>query len=245
MGQAVSTSVKTTEASLMEQSVSKCPSIAVSGKIDLSNITHEAPTTCKTSSFNVDQNVAVDHACLLSTMQSGLADKLIQGGANAQTGIGLSVSTDVNTIKNNIQAKIAQDCGNVKVDAIGEISNLKMKVCDFKYVQNTDAKSRCEINTVQNLSDKLVVDTGASAQGLTLGGWFGNGPIIIAGVVVGGIVLAFVAFVIYKLVSSFSPANTEYTYQQGGALKDILNFKQCHYEMLIILLLLAVIYMDK
>ncbi len=219
MGASVATNYEKSHTSLMEESISKCPSVSVSGKINIKHMKFDPPATCKDSNFDINQTAGVDADCLMKTMQEGLINKVIKSDTSAQAGVGFSKSTNETDIKNDLTAKLVNDCGSVSASQETDLYDLNIRACNFKLVQGTNAKSRCELNSIQKLSDKLDLTTKTKAEGITL-----FSPLIIGGVVIACGVFLLLAILIIKLFSSSG--------QRGGG----------NTSMLIVALFLAIIW---
>jgi hypothetical protein len=200
MGASASTNKNTSNTSITEDALNKCPSVTASNTMDIKNFTHDPPATCKDSTTEFNQNATVDATCVIQNMQSSLANKLMSADAKAKTGIGISASTNIQETETNIAAKVENSCGEILSSNQISFDNINIRSCNFKSIQNTNAKSRCIIDSLQKMDEKLQTESGASAEGLTLGGWFGGLGIIVAVVVI--FIVAVIGFIAYKFLSS-------------------------------------------
>lgn len=199
MGAQLSTNVSTVQNDLTTTAFNKCPKITASNTADLYKVKHHPQSTCKNSTFAIDQSAGVDANCLISNLQDSLASTLANMDAQAQGGFGIQASTNASDIKSQLTQKTENTCGTLSATNAANIEDIEVTACDFHIVQNATAKSACVINSLQKMANDVSVKQTAKTEGLTLASLlFGNGAIgsIIMGIVV-VIILAGLGYYLY------------------------------------------------
>lgn len=241
MGAQISVASNKINNEVLSESYSKCPRVTASNMAELTKIEHEPNASCPKSEFRIDQNAAVDATCVLSNMQESLAKVLSETSAKVQGGFGIGAGASMSDIRNILQNKVEQDCGDAAAINAVKASDIKTKACDFLLLQNADAKTTCQLASVQ----KTALDVSAKAQAEVtgfLGGFGGILVIIVALAVAGG------GFALY-MKNRNSEEETDYmdddyTEDQDGGynLSDAKNmFRRNSFSIITVTLLLLVL----
>jgi hypothetical protein len=193
MGASASTTKSTIESEIINNSYASCPAVAASSVATLKNVNHEPLESCEDSEFVVKQDAAVNANCVIANMQDSMADLMTTAGAEAQAGLGLSVSTDISEIKSSIQQSIIQECKDISSDNYLEVEGVNTKACNFYFIQETDAQVACELNASQTLATEVAEVSAAGAAGFD--------P---TAAIFGIVIICIVAGVIYLVYKGFA-----------------------------------------
>ena len=185
MGAQASTAINKINNEVLSESYSKCPKVSASNTADLLRIEHDPNPSCTSSQFKIDQNSAVDANCVLTNMQDSLAAVIAGTSAKVQGGFGIGASTSLSDIKNIIKNKIEQDCGDEAAINAVKASDIKSRACDFLLIQNSNAKTTCQLASAQKTALDVKSKVEADTTGF-LGGFGGILVIIVALVIAGG-----------------------------------------------------------
>ena len=236
MGVATSNIKTSTITNVTDEAIAKCPHVSASGTMDLARIKFTAPADCPDgSNFTINQNATVNGECVLSNLQSLVSTHLLEAGAQAQTGLGLAVANTQQDVQTNLVNKINQECGNITASTDGKLYDLNLNVCNFAYVQNVDAVSKCKLNAIQNMANTLSQKAGSESTGATIPsitGLTGASTVLIGlGVAIVGLVCIFLLILLFKTLLGGQSSGTG---QSGGARQSC--------ETISVLLSLLIIY---
>ncbi|RYE17214.1 MAG: hypothetical protein EOP45_16210, partial [Sphingobacteriaceae bacterium] len=168
MGATASTNKTSVEQDIVSQSYNSCPAITANNSVAMKNVTFAPNATCKDSNFDITQTAAVDATCLISALQQNTADAVSKLSATAQGGLGFSASTNVSDIKTQLTNKVENDCKSVSASNNADLTNVTITACNFRTIQNANAKSACQINSLQKSAASASTTADATATGLTL-----------------------------------------------------------------------------
>lgn len=203
MGASASTTAQTITNSMYQQSYESCPPISSSNTINIDGSTIVSPPGCP--SVSITQSSKVDGTCLLGTLQTSAAQVASTLDATTQAGLGLSVSADVNTLKNNIAALSASNCSGESTANSVDITNSNIESCGFPIVQTSSASQRCQINTTQSFMDTLGQNTIESTSGSSF-----NFITIIVGIIsIALILMAVIAGIVIILKKSKNSSESD------------------------------------
>ncbi|AQN68404.1 myristylated IMv envelope protein [Saudi moumouvirus] len=210
MGASASTNKQTIENNILNQAYNSCPSIGTTNIVSLSGIKFEPPPDCNPpSSMTIGQTATIDSNCLLTSLQSSAAQIAAELSAEAKAGLGISVSTNINDVKQSISNITNNTCANVSTTNNATIRDTVIKSCQFRVVQNAKENVSCQINSTQDLISKIASNAASNAQGGSIwGDIFGSGPSgLIAGIIVIIIIFIIIAAVIYFLTRNKNKVN--------------------------------------
>nr|AEX62679.1 uncharacterized myristoylated membrane protein [Moumouvirus Monve] len=210
MGASSSTNKQTIENNILNQAYNSCPSIGTTNIVSLSGIKFEPPPDCNPpSSMTIGQTATIDSNCLLTSLQSSAAQIAAELSAEAKAGLGISVSTNINDVKQSISNITNNTCANVSTTNNATIRDTVIKSCQFRVVQNAKENVSCQINSTQDLISKIASNAASNAQGGSIwGDIFGSGPSgLIAGIIVIIIIFIIIAAVIYFLTRNKNKVN--------------------------------------
>lgn len=236
MGAQASSNVSVEENDLVTQSFNNCPKITASNSLDISNVKIDAgknPNCKGGGDVTFDQSAGVDASCLIKSLQNTTSDSLSKLDAKTQGGLGFQASSNVNDIQNQIQQKLNNDCGHLSATNAAKISDTTITACNFHFVQNATARTSCQINSLQDMANKVSSQLTTDTSGLTLASFlFGNsiGIAIIVAVVL--LVLVIVGVVIWAKFRKHGGIKAEV--KIGGGFSDLFfapeKFFQTVYE---------------
>ncbi|BCS83260.1 putative myristoylated membrane protein [Cotonvirus japonicus] len=216
MGASVSTNEQNIENSIINKAYNSCPSIGSTNVVTLSGIQFDPPTNCNPEPvFEVGQTSTIDSKCLLTSLQSSVAEIAATLDAKAKAGLGISSSTNVNDISNNITQITKNKCANVSTTNRADITDTVIKSCQFEVIQNATENVSCQINATQALASKVAASaTGSATGGSIWGDLFGGGiGGIIIGILIIALIIGLIGLGIYLLRKNSNKVNT----------KDLLN----------------------
>lgn len=182
---------------VINESYNKCPSTTAINQADIKYVIHQPMDTCVSSSFNIDQSASVDATCLITAMQENLAKVINEMDTKAKAGIGYANAKSDVEIKNILKNKIDNECGNVSPTNKANIQDTIVRACDFKIIQNANAKSACQIGAMQKATLDASNSVSTTAEGMDFA-------------LFGGVLLMIVIFIamIVGIYYLFSSSNT-------------------------------------
>lgn len=249
MGASVSTSSVTSENNIITKSTNSCGKTVASNVLNISGIKWNPPQYCgKESKFTVDQVAKVDADCFINSLQENLADSVAKLNAQAQTGLGVAVSTNVSDIKQSITSIVENECKGASSTNVVAAKDIESTGCQMQFFQNATAKSKCKIDALQKMAIKsdTTADTtaaGANLGSLLFGSWGGIGLTSLIVLIVVGIIGYYLWSRSQNKAVEEADADTEEdatdSEQKGG---NFFNKKNYSITIIMILLVLVVVF---
>ena len=175
----------------MTSSINSCPRVVSSNTANLVKVIISPPANCPGgSSFTLSQNASVDANCVISQAQTTAVEQSLQTSADARAGLGLSGSNSKQVIVTEVRNIINNNCGDSLASNTLNIPELTISACTSNIPQVANAKVACQLQNIQNLSNKLQATNASSAAGWSLDfGSIGNILIVLAVIgIIGGLV---------------------------------------------------------
>ncbi|BCS83261.1 putative myristoylated membrane protein [Cotonvirus japonicus] len=226
MGASVSTNEQAIENNILSKSYNSCGSVGTVNVTDISNLKFYPPPNCDPpSNFDITQASEINSKCLITSLQKNAADVAAKLSADAKAGLGLSASTNVNDIVNNINTITKNKCAGASTTNKASISDTVIKACQFKVIQDATDNVSCQINATQDVVSNIASKAAADAKGGSIfGDLFGGGNLI--KIIIGIIVLIAIiglAFFLYKKLSKKSTGDTsaDILAENTGTISDI------------------------
>lgn len=193
MGASVTTNTNKITQDVLQKTYNTCSSSSSSNVVSIDGFTFSCPKACgKDCSVNFSQQASMDAKCVIDNLQDSAAQWASQLDAQAQTGLGFAVSTNVNDQKNKINQILENKCGSQPASNVANYKNIHIKSCKADVVQNASDKVACQINNTQDMISQIVDKSKGSATGFWGSGWgyFTIGIIVLIAlsIIAGGIV---------------------------------------------------------
>lgn len=152
---------------LVNQSINKCPLVAVDSSIRLTDFKFRCADNCKEDCVvDMTQQSAVDASCVIDNAQTALADIFAASAASAEAGIGIAAGDSKTTIKTKIANYVENKCGDVGVRKEFEGVGMDVYACQYKGVQSTDIASKCKLGVLQGIESHSNAQSESTAKGL-------------------------------------------------------------------------------
>jgi flagellar basal body-associated protein FliL len=195
MGASVSTNQQTITNNMITNATNSCPTISTVNAVNISGLNYSQPPNCPAGSgFNINQAAVVDATCLLTSLQNTAAQVAQSLSADAQAGLGISVSTNVSDIETSIAQNTTNTCTNTSTRNVANIADTTIRSCNFTLTQNATENVSCQINATQGIIDKIATQSAATAKGGSIfGDLFGGG--------IGGIITVIVIIIVLAVVA--------------------------------------------
>lgn len=208
---------------VINESYNKCPSTTAINQADIKYVIHQPMDTCVSSSFNIDQSASVDATCLITAMQESLAKVINEMDTKAKAGIGYANAKSDVEIKNILKNKIDNECGNVSPTNKANIQDTIARACDFKIIQNANAKSACQIGAMQKATLDASNSVSTTAEGMDIA-------------LFGGVLLMIVIFIamivgIYYLFSSSNTSKGASMYNENPNISNPIFYDNDIYKL--------------
>lgn len=223
MGGAVSTNRNQIEANMLMEIENKCPSVSSTNVSNIKNLNFQPPAAgvCTTEpTFGVSQRATVESNCQINSMIDVTAVQLSKLNAAAQTDLGYAESNNIQDLKNQITAKINNNCGDLNASNVATFDNVNITACQFRLPQDASVQALCKIENMQRAISNIATESATTATGGSiLGAIFGSGNtrIITIIIIIVGIVALIIGFKYFKS-SPQGMAVTQGSQMLGGGI---------------------------
>lgn len=217
MGASVTTNTNKITQGVLQKTYNTCGAGSSSNVVNIDNFKFSCPSACgKDCNFTVGQAASMDAKCVIDNLQSSAAQWASQLDAQAQTGLGFAVSTNVTDTENNIKQYLTNKCGSKSANNTANFNNVDIKSCTAAIVQNASDRQVCQINNTQDIISNIVDKSKGSATGFWGSGWgyFTIGIIVLVALsIIGGAIVAIIK-------ASKSGRTSDYDIYASGEYQD-------------------------
>lgn len=198
MGAQLSTNIAKQTKELVNKSYNKCNTTTTGNTINLKNFKHNPGPECGSNSkTTISQVATADANCVIGALQDSVSSTIAKLKSESNGGFGIATATNISEQATKSLNNMTNECGKLSNNNKINSEDIEVTSCELNILQNASSKSKCEIEALQKIADKMATDMEASATGF-LGGTYG----IIIFIVVGLVILLGGGFGVYKFAGS-------------------------------------------